>query len=362
MVKQLNNRFNCFFAIYVKSFEGAYPFDFPFPLPSESLVAKKLKALLDNREEVWVLNDNALGDILIIGLTNTNKDKMKFILSDTFHYFSESSIVSFAYEKTYETIEALIDSLPIIREGLYTHLKVGKSQLIDVYAGVQENDQNTKYFLEVINNKLRILIYKRKWNLLKDEIQSIFSFWKKGEISCVALEQNLKTVLRIVGEYAQSINSIEISSIEKKLQEIIYLADSYDEIQDVFLSILSECKYNNESEQIGKSSKQIFNDIKIYLERNLYKPITLTKLTDTFNISKTQLCSLFRENMNQSFVEYFTLLRMNKAKALITEYPDLLLKEVAEMVGYPDHFYFSKIFKHHVGVPPSTYKETTLYQ
>ena len=43
------------------------------------------------------------------------------------------------------------------------------------------------------------------------------------------------------------------------------------------------------------------------------------------------------------------------ARKLIRNNPDLLLKDVAEMVGYTEAFYFSRVFKSHEGISPSQY-------
>ena len=33
------------------------------------------------------------------------------------------------------------------------------------------------------------------------------------------------------------------------------------------------------------------------------------------------------------------------------------IAEIAEKVGYQDHFYFSRVFKKHVGMSPSKYRK-----
>ncbi|HEY5584719.1 MAG TPA: helix-turn-helix domain-containing protein, partial [Ruminiclostridium sp.] len=52
---------------------------------------------------------------------------------------------------------------------------------------------------------------------------------------------------------------------------------------------------------------------------------------------------LFRKHTNLSFNEYVTNLRINEAKRLMREQPGMLLKDIAEIVGYQDQHYFSRI-------------------
>ena len=44
------------------------------------------------------------------------------------------------------------------------------------------------------------------------------------------------------------------------------------------------------------------------------------------------------------------------AKHIIENNPNILLKDVALMVGYKDQFYFSRVFRSITGIPPSEYK------
>jgi two-component system, response regulator YesN len=358
IVHFLNQRYCYFISLYIKSFEGGYPFDFPFPRPSEPLVEKGIKNLIDNNEDVWVLNDSIQGDmIIIIGLNKLNKKKMESIAFETFDYFNKSTMVSLAYSKEYRLLEELINILPSIRNRLYENLRIGKPQIIDASKDDIMKSSNNLVFTEFLKNKLKILILSQKWNQLKNEMNNLFFTWKKEDFTCVVIEQNLKKIVRAVEEQNQIIDPIQTSSIERRLEEIVYMSDTYEELQEAFWQLLTDYLYSNETNPVVKDSELIFSDIKRYLNNNLQEPITLTTLTNMFNISKTQLCNLFRQKVNQSFVEYLTSLRITKAKTLILQSPDLLLKEIAQMVGYTDHFYFSKVFKHHVGMSPRDFKE-----
>ena len=74
------------------------------------------------------------------------------------------------------------------------------------------------------------------------------------------------------------------------------------------------------------------------------------------NLHPVYLSRLFKNLKGVSPMEYLTNLRINKAKELILSDSDLSLKEVAEISGYMDQFYFSRIFKTITGKSPSEYK------
>jgi AraC-like DNA-binding protein len=48
-------------------------------------------------------------------------------------------------------------------------------------------------------------------------------------------------------------------------------------------------------------------------------------------------------------------LKVDKAKQIISINPDIAVKDVAELVGFNDPFYFSRVFRSITGVPPSQF-------
>ena len=54
-------------------------------------------------------------------------------------------------------------------------------------------------------------------------------------------------------------------------------------------------------------------------------------------------------------MEYVKRHRLREALLLLQE-SDLNISEIGDKVGWPDPFYFSKIFKSEIGVPPSVYR------
>nr|WP_244092470.1 helix-turn-helix transcriptional regulator [Blautia obeum] len=64
---------------------------------------------------------------------------------------------------------------------------------------------------------------------------------------------------------------------------------------------------------------------------------------------------MFKAEYNITPSRYVGELRLNMAKNLMQNNPELRVKDVAELVGFTDYFYFSRVFKSHEGVTPSQY-------
>lgn len=103
--------------------------------------------------------------------------------------------------------------------------------------------------------------------------------------------------------------------------------------------------------------ESIFREIDGFLRRGLASNLSLGVVCERFRLSQSYLSRLFRTFTSKSFNEYLTGLRICRAQELIQRYPGLKLREIAEMSGYADHHYFSKVFKSETGLTPSEYRE-----
>lgn len=152
-------------------------------------------------------------------------------------------------------------------------------------------------------------------------------------------------------------NYLSIINIDYVVNNLLYSSDNLDEIK-----LYCHNYYNNiiKSSKITKSTDSIKTvaKVKIYIDENYTsESINLDFLSNMFYINSCHLSSTFKKVTGQSLIEYITKKRINQAKILIKN-DEFKVGEVAEKVGYKDYYYFSKIFKKHVGIPPLKYKQT----
>ena len=84
--------------------------------------------------------------------------------------------------------------------------------------------------------------------------------------------------------------------------------------------------------------------------------ISLNTVANVANVSSNHFSALFSQNMGQTFIEYLTSLRMNKAKELL-RCTGMRSSEIAGEIGYKDAHYFSYLFKKTQGMTPSDYRK-----
>lgn len=88
-----------------------------------------------------------------------------------------------------------------------------------------------------------------------------------------------------------------------------------------------------------------------YIENNLTEKLTLTTISSYLNLSKEYTCTIFKKEIGKTITEYINERKMLRAKDHI-EVTNCSLPEVAELFGYEDYNYFSRLFKKYLGVTP----------
>ena len=84
--------------------------------------------------------------------------------------------------------------------------------------------------------------------------------------------------------------------------------------------------------------------------------LSVQQVAAQLHLSPGYLSTLMKRYTRMSFVEYMTSVRIKHAKRYLRE-SDFRVYEIAELVGYPDQFYFSRIFKRVTGHSPAEYRK-----
>lgn len=97
-----------------------------------------------------------------------------------------------------------------------------------------------------------------------------------------------------------------------------------------------------------------------YLSAHFTDEIDTSSLCEYFGIGKTTLYEISKQNYGVGIAEHIRFLRIEKAKTLLTEYPQMRISEIASACGFNDYNYFITVFKKLVGIPPKQYRKSSL--
>lgn len=132
------------------------------------------------------------------------------------------------------------------------------------------------------------------------------------------------------------------------LNEIISLLLTYEELPSS-VPVSSPAQENFENE--------LLNEIIIYINSNIYEPLTIEDLCYKFSISRSSLQVLFKNNLGIAPKQYISDLKLNKSKILIKQ-GKYTISEISNMLGFNSIHYFSRKFKQYFDIAPSDYART----
>jgi len=133
-----------------------------------------------------------------------------------------------------------------------------------------------------------------------------------------------------------------------------------------FLSAVARAASLKELEEIVKSldiaeppageGNETIAKVREYLRSHYAEHITGQMLAKQFGYVPSYISYLFRQAYGLSPSDYLIWVRLEKAKELMRGQPALLVREVAEQVGFKNQYHFSRVFKKFEGLWPSDFK------
>lgn len=90
-----------------------------------------------------------------------------------------------------------------------------------------------------------------------------------------------------------------------------------------------------------------------YITANYMQPLCIMEVAKEVSLNPVYFGSLFKKETKTAFRDYVNNIRLNQAEGML-KVGKLNISEVAQTCGFSDVFYFSRIFKKHKGVPPSS--------
>lgn len=154
-------------------------------------------------------------------------------------------------------------------------------------------------------------------------------------------------ILQCMVQYLKKENTAEKALLLKECIDTDVCAER--EFTKTIINILQQCLDKKEDDSFLKMLDFIQNN---YQNSGL----TYEDVAAAGGISKTYISKIFRVKLNMSYIEYLTLVRMNKACTLLRT-TDCTAGEVAEQVGYTNPSSFRRAFKDKYGISVSDYRK-----
>ena len=236
-------------------------------------------------------------------------------------------------------------------------------------AGIEDINNNSDISkLDINNVDIRMISQKTIYNFLKsgtisevdDLVEEYFDSMGKEAVESILLRQYVlvESMLSTVAFLENlGISKENISGILGEYSDPVRFVESTDTAR-AYIKGLLRLAIDYRNQMSDKRYTEIIEKAKKYIQENYQnEDMSLLSVASNVNVSSNHFSAVFRKETGETFIDYLTTVRMEKAKDLLA-CTSMKTSEVGFEVGYRDPHYFSYIFKKTQGMTPKDYRRT----
>lgn len=299
----------------------------------------------DNMEELFLIPREVLGQQPLIDYMTRVERRQK----------TEGSYTTLLYYGEAFSGPEISEKIRNLYYWLNTLSTVGLSQVVDLdkkqlLMGRLPSPDTTE--LSSLLQEMEQYAKTGRYDQLHKCIARAFARWEQEKRPQIWLEQAARRIVNFIRMRTKDEESLIES--EYQFEDAFYYSTSMEMLrQNLYTSFFRFPEKEKENYKVD--SPEFFENIKIYLRDHISEPLSLQEISNLFAISQAYMSKLFRKYTRQSYNQYLTGIRMERAKQLMEENSEIFVKDIAELVGYRDQFYFSRIFHSYTGQSPADY-------
>jgi AraC-like DNA-binding protein len=173
----------------------------------------------------------------------------------------------------------------------------------------------------------------------------------EGNATMLAVERAAHNVLGAVGTY---FNSRLLVGIGRSVAEPAMIRESHhDAIEALRLASSARPVVTFDPDGHAKHDR-LMASIKLFVKEHVSERITLQDVADRFGMSPNYLSTTFKKHTGRNLSNYMSEVKIRKAMELMQD-KSLMVYQVAEILGYENSYYFSKVFKKVSGMTPKAF-------
>ena len=245
----------------------------------------------------------------------------------------------------YKTVKALENTGFYMRDGAIVE-----------YLHAENSENNLDYDAEkLIVKEFENALYEYDTQGLKLRINKFFTDMIKNQISRVRVEEVIERMFIIIINLLEKNNQKHQDIVGDYVGIIKYAGNIY-ELQDKLLEVSEKTIELLKHDYVFYTLPVINKTVK-YVKANFRDNISLDTVASNANMNSSYFSRYFKSKTGENFVDFLARIRIEKAKELLIE-TELSIEEIAELVGYGNKSYFTKIFKKVTKVNPGEFRRS----
>ncbi|OXM85926.1 response regulator transcription factor [Paenibacillus rigui] len=191
------------------------------------------------------------------------------------------------------------------------------------------------------------------WSLQTAALREVLEEVKQELRSCrLKLSHLLDVLEEFSGLLYQKLNTRDVFAFTERLQlhDVASEEEAWSRFEDSLEQLLEGLKIKRK----GKLKDPV-EEAKQYIEEHLAEDVSLEEVAERIGLNASYFSQLFKQSTQETFVQYRTRRRIERAKKLLAQ-PHYRITDISGEVGYADHPHFTKTFKKYTGCLPSEYR------
>jgi len=239
-------------------------------------------------------------------------------------------------------------------------VSLGSNQIIDAVEVRGRQEGEWFDYLERIRTLVRQLrMSEQDW---LGELKQLFSEMavhrlRKGDVDRLLHYLIFHLEYELDGSLPEAVKPWQ-DEVKPALAAAVERSDTLQQLERDFQAALSHLSAQIVELSQSRRHNVLMREIRDYVAEHYMDPnLSLTLLSDRFQISSKYLSQLFKESIGENFSDFLIGLRIDHAKRLLRE-TDAAVQTISDQMGYSNPTSFIRVFKKIVGLSPGQYRES----
>lgn len=178
-------------------------------------------------------------------------------------------------------------------------------------------------------------------------------------LACSIKGRSLNGILQTTGIYEKNVISLnDAKNFEKLMRECLKVMKNRRPGFRKCASVLAyQLLLELENSIMRESRPELLIRAIEIMENHLSQRLSLTRLAELVNSSRSSLNRIFQATFQQAPIDYFIQLKMDAAKSMLTN-TSMQVQEVSARIGYDNALYFSTEFRKRTGMSPRHFRQS----
>jgi two-component system response regulator YesN len=233
------------------------------------------------------------------------------------------------------------------------HFYMQEGSIVKMHA-VRKSQQDIFAYYEQANSELREVLLSKRPDVVTEVVEKWIALIKEHEFAPETVKDWMLKLLLDQKLKWQSLQSIRPSYSADTLHKEIIDLDTLTEMK-CWLTDHLQVVVSLMGTHFGTSMRTEIIEACKYVSLHLDRRISLEEVAEHCYLNPSYFSRFFKKEVGESFIEYVTRMKMERAKELLDQTSHSGSK-ICEMLGYDNQSYFIKTFKSHAGMTPVEYR------